>query len=162
MSYGKQEIYDLLDEKGIRYTAVEHAPVYTMEDLHALNLPEEGNIAKNLFLRSGNKKNFYLIVAASETRINLKELGLKIGAKGLSFAPEHCLEEILGLYSGAVTPLGVLNDRECRVKVYLDRKFRRKTLAIHPNDNAASIWLSCDDLEDLIREHGNEVEYISL
>ena len=36
----KQELYAFLDAKQIAYSAIEHAPVYTVEEAEALNLPE--------------------------------------------------------------------------------------------------------------------------
>lgn len=162
MHYGKQEVYDLLSSKGISYNAIEHPAVYNMEELDALDLPEEGNIAKNLFIRDSKKKHFFLFVVAGEERVNIKELGEKIGVKGLSFASEKYLESILGIYSGAVSPLGILNDEELKVKVYLDDRFEADGLiAVHPNDNTASVWLKVEDLVAIIKEHGNEVEFIS-
>ena len=56
MHYGKQQVYDLLNENGIPYKAIEHEAVYTMEGVAALDLPEEGNIAKNLFLRDARRR----------------------------------------------------------------------------------------------------------
>lgn len=161
MHYGKQEVYNLLDSKGIDYNAIEHPAVYNMEELDALDLPEEGNIAKNLFIRDSKKKHFFLFVVAGEERVNIKELGEKIGVKGLSFASEKYLESILGIYSGAVSPLGVLNDEELKVKVYMDERFRNGVIAVHPNDNTASVWLNCNDLISIIKEHGNEVAFIT-
>ncbi|MBQ6583301.1 MAG: prolyl-tRNA synthetase associated domain-containing protein [Mogibacterium sp.] len=160
MHYGKQQVYDLLNEKGIPYKAIEHEAVYTMEGVAALDLPEEGNIAKNLFLRDGKKKNYFIIVVAGEERMNLKALGEQLGVRGLSFAPEKYMEEYLGLTPGAVSPLGVLNDQEHRVKVYVDERFRGGVIAVHPNENTASIWLDAEDLVRLLLETGTAVEYI--
>ena len=49
--YGKEEIYELLSEKGIVYEKMEHAPVYTMEEMDALGITEKGTVCKNLFLK---------------------------------------------------------------------------------------------------------------
>lgn len=161
MVYGKKEIYGLLEDKGIECEIYEHEAVYTMEELEAQELPELGNIAKNLFVRDEKKKNWALFVVRGEQRVNLKELGAKVGLKGLSFASEKYLDEKMKLYAGAVSPFGVLNDEACCVKVYMDECFRGGIIAVHPNDNTASVYLKTDDLVGLLREHGSEVEYIS-
>ena len=83
MHYGKQEIYALLDAEGIAYEAFEHEAVYTMEGMEALGLPQEENVAKNLFLKDGKKKNFYLFVVATDDRVDLKSLGERFGIKGV-------------------------------------------------------------------------------
>ena len=38
----KQKVYDALDKQKIKYEVVEHEPVYTMEDMDRLGLPEKG------------------------------------------------------------------------------------------------------------------------
>lgn len=61
----------------------------------------------------------------------------------------------LGLIPGAVTPLGLLNDPEHRVRFYLDTEFLGNRIGVHPCDNTAIVWLQAEDLMRLIREHGN-------
>ena len=45
------------------------------------------------------------------------------------------------------------------LQFYLDAAFFAEPglIGVHPNDNAATVWLRVDDLADLIREHGNPV-----
>lgn len=49
-----------------------------------------------------------------------------------------------------------------RIDVYLDKEFEGKKIAVHPNDNTATIYLQADDLIRSIKEHGNEVELSEL
>ena len=49
-----------------------------------------------------------------------------------------------------------------RIDVYLDKEFEGKKIAVHPNDNTATIYLQADDLIRFIKEHGNEVELSEL
>ena len=72
--------------------------------------------------------------------------------------------QVLGLIPGAVTPLGLLNDAECKVQLYLDAAFFAAPglIGVHPNDNTAIVWLRADDLAALIREHGNPVHVAEL
>ena len=39
------------------------------------------------------------------------------------------------LIPGAVTPLGILNDAEHRVQVFMDVEFVGNKIGVHPNDN---------------------------
>lgn len=55
MSEQKQRIYEALKELNIKYEAVEHEPVFTMEDMDRLGLPEKGVLCKNLFLRDSKE-----------------------------------------------------------------------------------------------------------
>lgn len=67
------------------------------------------------------------------------------------------------LVGGRITLLPILfyTGRK-RIDVYLDKEFEGKKIAVHPNDNTATIYLQADDLIRLIKEHGNEVEMTEL
>ena len=82
--------------------------------------------------------------------------------RALSFASDEDLSKILGLIPGAVTPLGILNDDECKVKVFIDEELAGGLIGIHPNDNTATVWLQTMDLVKIIREHGNDVRIINM
>lgn len=160
--YGKKEIIDYLNENKIEYEIAEHPAVYTVEEADALNLPHPEAGTKNLFLRDDKKRRYYLVVARENVSINLKELRAKLETRPLTFASEKDLAAILGLIPGAVTPLGVLNDEERRVEVVLDAALSGKLIALHPNENTATIWLREEELTKIIREHGNEMKIIEL
>ena len=68
------------------------------------------------------------------------------------------LMDMLGLIAGAVTPLGLLNDDQRKVRWFLDRDFAGGRIGVHPNDNTATVWLQTEDLLELIREHGNPAQ----
>ena len=162
MSVNKQDVLKLLDDSGIFYESVEHEAVYTNEEMKKLNLPHADCIAKNLFVRDDKKKHFYLISVCEEKLVNLKNLQQTIGSRRLSFASEKDLNEILGLQKGSVTPFGVLNDRDKKVKVFIDELFRDRLIGIHPNENTMTLWLKTENLIELIRTHSSSVEVISL
>lgn len=160
--YGKKEIIDYLNENKIEYEIAEHPAVYTVEEADALNLPHSEAGTKNLFLRDDKKRRYYLVVARENALINLKELRAKLESRPLTFASEKDLAAILGLIPGAVTPLGVLNDEELRVEVVLDAALSGKLIAMHPNENTATIWLQEEELTRIISEHGNEMIFVEL
>ena len=156
----KQELYQFLQEKGIEYEVVEHKAVYTIEEADALHLPYPEVGTKNLFLRDDKKKNYYLLTVQEHRTINLKELQEMLGSRKLKFASEDDLFRILKLIRGSVTPFGTLNDEERIVKVYVDDYFAGNRISSHPNENTATIFLKCDQMMELIREHGNFAEYL--
>ena len=158
----KQELYQFLDERKIEYSVIEHAPVYTVEEAEKLCLPHPEAGAKNLFLRDDKKRNYYLLTVRDALPIDLKQFQERIGSRRLSFASEEDLMRFLALKKGAVTPFGVLNDIECAVQVYIDAYFENKQISVHPNENNATVYLAANDLVELLREHGNRVEYIEL
>ena len=71
---------------------------------------------------------------------------------------------IMELPAGSVTPLGLLNDKECKVKFYLDKDFWEtpELIGVHPNDNTATVRIKTEDLINIIQEHGNSVRVIEI
>ncbi len=161
--YQKEEIYEFLKQKGIVFEKIEHAAVFTIAEVEALGIDREGKIAKNLFLRDAKGKRHFLVTIPEEKSVDLKSLAQKLDSSKLSFASEERLMKYLGLTKGSVTPLGVLNDEACEVEVIFDASLQHMPrFGVHPNDNTASVFLAVDDLEQIIRAHGNAFSYLEL
>lgn len=153
----KQETYRYLDEHNIAYEKTEHAAVYNMEEAAAIKLPHPEDEAKNLFIRDKRKEHYYLITVKANKRVDLKAFRQKYGLQSLTFASPDDLMNIMRLIPGAVTPLGLLNDEDRKVQLYLDESFSGGSIYVHPNDNTATIRLKTKDLIRILSEHGNEV-----
>lgn len=160
----KHEIYNLLSKKEIWHEITEHAAVFNMEEVAQIELPYPEAEAKNLFIRDDKKRNFYLITVKGDKRVDLKKFKQEHGTRSLQFANADMLMDMMGLIPGAVTPMGLLNDTECRIEWFLDRDFMDKNgmIGVHPNDNAATVWMKPSDLVELIKEHGNKVSIVEL
>ena len=152
----KQETYEYLTAHGVDYEVIEHPAVFNMEEVEKLKLPHPEADAKNLFVRDDKKLHYYMITVQGNKRVDLKQFRKQHGLRNLSFASADDLMEILGLIPGTVTPLGLLNDQERKVELYLDATFS-DLISIHPNDNTASVWMKTKDLIRIITEHGNRV-----
>lgn len=158
----KQEICDYLNEKDIWYEIVSHREVFNMKELSTINLPYKDSDAKNLFVRD-NKKNYYLITVKGSKKVDLKKFKECNNTRHLSFANEGELLDILNSKPGSVTPFGLLNDKNLKVKFYIDENFEDDTIiGVHPNENTATVWLKTKDLICLIHQHGNEVHRVSI
>lgn len=160
----KQEIYDFLNNKGIKYEVTEHEAVYNMAELAKVNIPYPEADAKNLFVRDDKRKNYYLITVKGDKRVDLKEFRKRNQTRPLTFASPDELMNILGLIPGAVTPLGILNDSERIVQVFLDKDFcaAPELVGVHPNDNTATVWLKTGDLINIIKEHSNKINVVDI
>lgn len=160
----KKEIYEFIKEKNIWYEITEHEAVYNMEELSKIEIPYPEYDAKNIFVRDDKKRNYYLITVKDNKRVDLKDFRNKNETRSLSFASENDLMNIMNLIPGSVTPLGLLNDEYLQVKFYIDKDFMKdkKIIGVHPNDNTATIWVKVEDLIDIIKEHGNEVNIIEM
>lgn len=149
------DILELLKEMNIEYELQEHRAVYTVEDVQEIFLNLDGIGCKNLFLKD-IKKNLFLYTLPDNKRADLKTLPEKINSKRLSFANENDLQEYLGLTPGSVTPLGIINDKEQKVTVVLDKELKNNKVLIHPNRNTATISIKYEDLIKFIKHCGNE------
>lgn len=163
MYTSKEEVYKYLDSLNIKYKKIEHKAVFTMEEMSKLNLEDESEVVKNLFIRDDKKQNYYLILVKGDKRVNLKELRNTLGLRPLTFASEEDLEKYLGLKKGSVTILGILNDREHKVKVLIDEDIKGfKEIGAHPNENTASIWLKLEDIEHILKLNNVSYSFINL
>lgn len=158
----KQETYQYLKDHNIPFEITEHRAVYNMEELDSIDLPYPEGDAKNLFVRDDKKKNYYLITVKGDKRVNLKDFRKAHGLRPLSFASPKDLKKYMDLTPGAVTPLGLLNVEGAPITMYLDAEFKDSIIGIHPNENTATVWLQGDDLVELLRENGCEVEIVEI
>ena len=158
----KEETYQFLREHGVVYEVTEHGAVFNMAELDAVELPYPDADAKNLFVRDDKRRNYYLITVKGDKRVDLKDFRRKHELRPLTFASADELMDIMKLYPGAVSPLGLLSDAEHKVKLYLDEALGVGPVGIHPNDNTATVWLKTADLVRVIKEHGNDVEDVEI
>ena len=144
-------LFAKLDALGIAHETVAHEPAYTVNDAQHLRGELEGAHIKNLFLRD-KKKNIWLVTVLEERDVDLKQLRGALGAKGnLSFGSPELLMECLGVIPGSVTPLGVVNDRDGRVSVVLDKGILDHDLAnVHPLRNDRTTQIASRDLLKLL------------
>ena len=144
-----------LDELGIETVTHVHPPVFTVEEAkrHCGHLP--GGHCKSLFLKD-KKGLLWLVVTLDERRVDLKALSRALGAARFSFGKAELLHEVLGVTPGAVTPFGLINDRERRVNVVLDAEMMALGLLnYHPLGNDATTAIAPRGLLALIVSFGH-------
>lgn len=152
-------IYDELEKLNISYKEIEHKAVFTVEEALYLKEQIDGIGCKNLFL-TDKKDNYYLYVLRDDKRADLKLLTGFLNVSRLTFASDEDLEKILGLTKGSVTPLGIINDKENKVLIILDRELKGNNVLVHPNVNTKTISLNYDDLIEFIKyENHKFIEY---
>src|SRR3989344_8782206 len=138
------EIEKYLKDKGIEFEKSEHHAMFAVEEADKLHIHNtHGGIhAKNLFLKEKKRKEFYLVILPSNKKLELKELENKLKQK-LRFASEEELKNILGLTSGAVTPFGLINDKEAKVHLMIDKEIiELEHVNFHSNINATILNIS--------------------
>ena len=114
-------------------------------------------------MRDDKKRKYYLLTVKGDKRVNLAEFREQNDTRRLSFASPADLKEKLDLTPGSVTPLGLLNDQKHEVSFYLDKYFAdQPRIAVHPNDNTATIWLNPQDLLAVAKKQGNPIKVVEM
>ena len=141
-----RQLLDFLTQLGIKYENTSHPAVFTADEAEKYWKDIEGMHCKNLFCKDAAGV-LWLIVVPAFKRVNLKALPALIGSKRLSFAKEELLFETLGVHGGSVTPFSIINDKENRVNVVLDREMMdQDKINFHPLTNTATTTITPADL----------------
>jgi Ala-tRNA(Pro) deacylase len=151
-----------LAEMNIAYSLHRHAPIFTVEEGEPLKKSIPGVHCRNLFLRD-NKEKMFLVVAANETKIDLKKLGGVLGCGRLSFGSADRLWTNLGIRQGSVNPFCIINDVGGNVRIMLDAGMMQSAIVnYHPMDNAMTIGICPADLVRFIESTGHKAEIVDL
>ncbi len=143
----EMEVYRLLKQLDIPYKRLDHEPMATIEACQGVDEILGIHMCKNLFLCNSQKTAFYLLMMPGEKKFKTKELSKQIGSARLSFAPEEFMEEYLHISPGAVSIMGLMNDRENHVKLLIDEDvLKEEYLGCHPCVNTASLKLKTSDV----------------
>lgn len=140
-------VYDLLEKLDIPYVRVDHEATPSIESCQDIDNLLGIEICKNLFLCNRQKTNFYLLMMPGKKPFKTKDLSAQIGSARLSFADEAYMEEFMDLTPGSVTVLGLMNDREHRVRLLIDREvLESEYIGCHPCINTSSLRIRTKDL----------------
>jgi Ala-tRNA(Pro) deacylase len=159
----KEKVYKVLEELEIPYKVTEHPAVYTAEEAEEYSHLLEGSRVKNLFLRDGKGRSHYLVIVDHDKMLDLKALESVIGKKRLGFASPRRLMKYLGLTPGSVSPFGLINDSEKKVKVFVDEVLKKEEkINFHPNDNTQTLTIKFSDLLKFLDWTGNSYVVTSI
>lgn len=156
--------YDFLDQLGVKYQRIDHEPAMTMEVCEEIDKVLDAVICKNLFLCNRQETDFYLLMMPGNKKFKTKDLSAQLGVARLSFAKETYMEEFLDITPGSVSVLGLMNDKNKRVRLCVDEEvLKGEELGCHPCINTSSIKFSIADLLDkIIPAMGHEMTIVSL
>ncbi len=145
--------YQFLDRLGISFDRTDHPdrPATSMEVCADVDAILDVHICKNLFLCNRQKTNFYLLIMPGDKPFKTKDLSKQMGISRLSFAEESFMEQILDIHPGSVSVLGLMNDKEHRVRLVIDEDvLKEEMFGCHPCENTSSIRFATADLTDVI------------
>jgi len=154
-------LLDRLTAEGIAHHTVEHPPVFTVEEARALRGQLAGSHCKNLFLRN-KKGGMWLVTVEEERRVDLKDLGERLGAGRFSFGSPDRLMLYLGVVPGSVTPLALVNDVTGAVTFAIDSVLLEGgPLNVHPLTNDRTTAIAPRDLLRFCEATGHGVQVLT-
>lgn len=158
------DTYDFLDSLGVEYDRIDHEAAFTMEVCEEIDKVLGGKTCKNLFLCNRQKTAFYLLLMPGDKPFKTKDLSAQIGSSRLSFATEEDMLELLNLTPGSVTILGLMFDKENRVKLLVDEEvLEDEYFGCHPCINTSSIKMKTSDVfEKVIPTITEDYQKVSL
>ena len=140
-------VYDLLDSLAIEYFRTDHEHADTMEECNKIDAVLDVVSCKNLFLCNRQKTDFYLLMMPGNKPFKTKELSSQINSARLSFAPPDAMLEYLDIKPGAVSVMGLMNDKDNHVKLLVDEDvLKDEYVGCHPCVNTSSLKLKTEDV----------------
>ena len=141
--------YELLDSLGITYQRIDHAPADTMEICAMLDESLGALICKNLLLCNRQCTDFYMLMMPANKPFKTKNLSKQIGSSRLSFADGAYMEEFLDITPGSLSVLGLMNDRQHRVRLLIDRDvLQEEWVGCHPCINTSSLRMRTAEMTE--------------
>lgn len=143
-------VYDYLDNLGIEYKRIDHAPADTMEVCAEIDKSLGALICKNLFLCNRQKTNFYLLMIPGDKKFKTKELSKQINSARLSFADPEDMLKYLDIEPGSVSVMGLMNDKDHAVQLLVDEDVKNSEfIGCHPCVNTSSMKIAAKDIFDV-------------
>ena len=156
--------YDFLDELGIEYFRTDHEPANNMEACNEIDAVLGVLICKNLFLCNKQKTRFYLLMMPGDKKFKTKELSAQINSSRLSFADPESMLKYLDIEPGAVSIMGLMNDKNHEVQLLIDEDvLAGEELGCHPCVNTSSMKMkTADVIEKFLPATGHEYRTVHL
>ncbi|MBP5728885.1 MAG: prolyl-tRNA synthetase associated domain-containing protein, partial [Clostridia bacterium] len=141
--------YDFLDRLGIPYQRTDHEPADHMEICYRIDSVLQVEISKNLFLCNRQKTAYYLLMMPGRKAFRTKELSAQIHSSRLSFAEPEYMLRYLDIEPGAVSVMGLMNDRGNAVRLLIDEEvLKDEFIGCHPCVCTSSLKLKTKDLTE--------------
>ena len=156
--------YDFLDSISIPYIRTDHERADNMEACNEIDAALGVLMCKNLFLCNRQKTKFYLLMMPGDKKFKTKELSSQIGSARLSFADEEAMLKYLDIEPGAVSIMGLMNDRGKDVQLLIDEDvLKGEYIGCHPCVCTSSLKISTTDLiEKFLPATGHDYKTVHL
>lgn len=141
----------------------EHQPVQTCAEFKVVASHIPGTRNKNLFLRDKKGKRHLLVIVPPYLSVDLDSLSQMLGIKNLGFASKERLKKFLGVNSGSVSVLSLVNDQHNDVEVVMDRTiWHAEAIQAHPLVNTKTVIISKPELERFLSKTGHQPKILDI
>ena len=156
--------YDLLNKLGVEFQRIDHEAAMTMEACAEVDKVLDATICKNLLLCNRQCTDFYLLMLVGEKHFKTSVFSKQIGSSRLSFAKPEYMEEFLDITPGSLSVLGLMNDKDHRVRLVIDEDVAKgEYFGCHPCINTSSLRLKTSDLlEKIIPAMDHEPTFVKI
>ena len=144
-------VYELLDSLGVSYQRIDHEETTTMEACAEIDKVLDAPTCKNLLLCNRQQTDFYLLLMAGDKVFKTKDLSAQLEVSRLSFASGEFMEEFLDITPGSLSVMGLMNDKDFRVKLVIDAPvLEEEWIGFHPCINTATLRMKVSDLTETV------------
>ena len=162
----EMRVYDFLDRLGMEYWRTDHpdAEASTMEACREIDAVLGAVVCKNLFLTNRQHTDYYLLLMPGDKVFKTKEITKQIGSARLSFGSGEEMEALLDCHPGSASVLGLMNDKDNRVRLLVDRDvLAGEYLGAHPCMNTSSLKLKTSEVFGVfLREVHHDMTVVDL
>lgn len=145
----EERVYDLLDELGIEYQRVDHDPADTIDDCQIIENVIGVQICKNLFLCNRQRTQFFILLMPALKPFRTAVVSKLLRVSRLSFGKPEDMEKYLDITPGSVSIMGLMNDKNNRVQLVVDKDiYESEYIRCHPCINTSTLKIkTCDIFE---------------
>jgi len=162
MITSEQDFLSFLNDNHFVYQRIEHPAVFTCAEADLYHSDVIAVSTKNLFLCDKKGRQFFLAVTACEKTVNLESLSSQLGVSRLRFGSEENLMLLLGVTRGSVTMMGLANDTEHKVELWIDAEiWQGEHFLSHPLVNTATLIISKAELKHFFEITGHEPHFFN-
>jgi Ala-tRNA(Pro) deacylase len=140
-----RRVKDYLDQNGVAYEHLEHAPVYTAQEMAQAVHASGREVAKAVIVR--DEQGFAMAVLSATRKVDLDALREATGRPDLRLAGEDEFKNLFpNCETGAMAPFGNLYD----LPVFVDESLREESITFNAGTHADAIRMPYKAYERLV------------
>jgi Ala-tRNA(Pro) deacylase len=151
-----ENLLTLLAGLQIPFQKFDHPAVFSCDESDKLCPPMPGAHTKQLLMRSKTKDKYLLAIVMHDKRVDTRALSKEYEVQSFSFASPEDLKRLLGITPGAVTPFGLIYDKNHEIEVIFDEDaWNIGQFRFHPLTNTATLIIDQKSFKKFMEHTGH-------